>query len=626
MSDGGDNDEKEDNTRTQEIYANLFGESDSAGGSSSRQLGGSTGRFGGDPSTADKKEQVSQKIDIADIPIPLWTDSMEISEERWQTKIEFDDIPDWSPDFVSRISKERVEIFKGGIPTLSELAQLPLPPPPFPHPGHGQSKEYANLRRQAIYEKIRKEVVKAAEPKLPGILTLPTWQEKQDAVDALFESVEHQLRVKESILSGHPQFGRWVERALESYLKTFKKETPTELASSDGAESADEKDEASDEKAVPVFMDCYSAKDPEDQMVPSILMPLKPHPHDGPGRMVEEWELSAHSKSKRIMLRQSTRDIARALQESESARVLVTGRRGVGKTAAIASVVAAARKSGYIVLYMPDGNRLHKLGYYIEPNPKNKELYDLPVLSQEVCDELMTRHESDLEGMEADEATMQQFFTERQLEDLSGYSGSGSMLLVDLLKAAKANVAHAAMCFTVTVDVLTKQTDKPFLMALDEFNCYFEPGHYFHMDYDDSVETAIPYDQINLFKPALDAMALSLEEDEEIPLKTPIAPKRGGVIVGISESCAIARKCTDALTAYASRSVAAGHAGAALHILEVPRFSELEVDHILANYESIGIGHLRNDRGETVMNKEGIAYLRMISSDVGQNLLDVCCY
>ena len=239
---------------------------------------------------------------------------------------------------------------KEGIPTLSELSKIALPPPPFPHPGHGSTKEYANLRRRTHYNYILNEVTKLAEPRISAILARQTWQEKQDAVDELFESIEFQLRESEPILNGHPQFGSWVEQALESYLKGIKggtedgkksaesstdetestvEQSPSEEADFTGADAYPSL--AEDEQALPMFMDCYSSDDPEDQMVPTILNPLKPHPHDGPGRMVEEWELSAHSTSKRILLRQSTRKIARALLESSSARVFVTGRRGVGK-------------------------------------------------------------------------------------------------------------------------------------------------------------------------------------------------------------------------------------------------------------------------------------------------------
>ena len=80
-------------------------------------------------------------------------------------------------------------------------------------------------------------------------------------------------------------------------------------------------------------MDCYNPDDDnaEETVVPEILHPLKPHPQDGPGRMVEEWEMSAHNTSKRILLRQCTRSIARTLENNDSSRIYVHGRKGVGK-------------------------------------------------------------------------------------------------------------------------------------------------------------------------------------------------------------------------------------------------------------------------------------------------------
>jgi hypothetical protein len=59
-------------------------------------------------------------------------------------------------------------------------------------------------------------------------------------------------------------------------------------------------------------------------------------------------------------------------------------------------------------------------------------------------------------------------------------------------------------------------------------------------------------------------------------------------------------------------------------VVDVPQYSAIEVDHILANFEIIGIGRLRFDRGETVMDKHEVAFLRMISGGLGQSLLDAC--
>ena len=42
-----------------------------------------------------------------------WTDPWEISEEQWMSNTVLDDLPDWSPEYVSRISQERVKVHPG---------------------------------------------------------------------------------------------------------------------------------------------------------------------------------------------------------------------------------------------------------------------------------------------------------------------------------------------------------------------------------------------------------------------------------------------------------------------------------------------------------------------------------
>jgi hypothetical protein len=196
---------------------------------------------------------------------------------------------------------------------------MPLPPPACPHPGtDGQVKAYAAYRKQSHYNYIAGKVKEMAKPRVEKILALPSPDDKQDAVDELFESVEVELKNQEEILGMHPHFGKWVERGLEEYLQSVRKG------------DTDAVQESEDEKAQPVFMDCVSP-DEADEIVPSILSPLQAHQKDGPGRMVEEWELSAHKKTKRILLRQCTRSIAQTLEQSEPSRIFVHGRQGVGK-------------------------------------------------------------------------------------------------------------------------------------------------------------------------------------------------------------------------------------------------------------------------------------------------------
>lgn len=66
------------------------------------------------------------------------------------------------------------------------------------------------------------------------------------------------------------------------------------------------------------------------------------------------------------------------------------------QTAALAGIVASARVSGHIVVYLPDGDRLRKHGFYIEPCPYRQGLYNLPEIAKEFCEQLLTSHGEDL--------------------------------------------------------------------------------------------------------------------------------------------------------------------------------------------------------------------------------------
>jgi hypothetical protein len=476
---------------------------------------------------------------------------------------------------------------------------MSLPPPAGPHPGLGQTKAYAKYRKQAQYQHIAEQVREVSKERVEAIMKLSDWDLKQDAVDELFESVHNELKAKEDILGMHPDFGKWVERGLEEYLGQV----------NSGNFSSSETD------AVPIFMDCYNTEEGESVVVPKILNPLQPHKHDGPGRMVEEWEMAAHKNTKRILIRDCTRSIAQVLEKHDSARILVHGRRGVGKSAVLASIVASARKSGHVVLYLPDGDRLRKNGFFITPNAHREGMFDLQNLSQEACEQLVVSHSDDLVGMEADKETMEYYFKDSQLSRIPDYSDD-SISLLHLLRYAKERKNHAPMCYSVVVDRLMNQEEKPFLIVMDEFNCYFDHGHYFHMAYDEDVRNAIPCDKINLFEHAMNAMNLSVAEDAGME-SSPRLMKRGAVIVGTTESHAVRRKVTDSLV------VSAQNQGDQMHVVDVPHFSDLEVDHILANFESIGLGKLRLDRGDTVLNEQEVAYLKMVSGRIGQKLVDI---
>lgn len=86
-----------------EVYADLFGASDNAGTQQQTQQ----------PQRRDqpRKDSVGTSSDGSfKVPEPLWTDNWEISDEEYEKRITFEELPIWSPEFVSRISKERVQL------------------------------------------------------------------------------------------------------------------------------------------------------------------------------------------------------------------------------------------------------------------------------------------------------------------------------------------------------------------------------------------------------------------------------------------------------------------------------------------------------------------------------------
>ena len=651
-----------------------------------------------------------------------WTDPWDL-DPFIERGLDIKSLLDWAPEYVSRISQERVQIYtaKDGrtIPTLTELAtdiSLPLPPPPNPVQ---HMKAYALYRKRYIQKYVYSRVVEYAQPKVNAILKLSDWDSKQDAIDTLYEQVEFTLRDNEQILSKQPNFGTLVERAMEQYLRTVQKTlkdkatvgtnassiAPLHTQSGDTSlpttpEQKKTEQRQKDELSVPIFIDCYNKDiDKPDVPVPQILIPMKSSIPTKPmlGRMVEEWELSALKTSKRIMLRQCTRTIAQIitnattdsnydfsrsnsgnetlattttrLEEStandnttnptsseetaatpaaekkgvaaSSARILVHGVQGVGKTTVLASIVACARQSGAIVLYIPDGNQMHQNGFYIEPDDKRTGIYNLPILSQTVCRHLMESHEKDMNDLMVEAKIIESYFTDAQISRMKEYTKGTSMSIVSLLNHGIDRPDLAPMCYAASMHVLMTQKDKDFIMVLDEGNCFFIPqGHYFHESYDYEVKKSIPYHQINLFEPFLNTMNVTslLANDDNYSPTLDVADasvlpsniQRGAVIISTTESHAIPRIVTDTLIANA-KIVAADESSSStssksppLHVVEVPRLTAIEVEHMLSNYEATGVGNLRLDRGATVMNKNEVSYLHMVSGGVPQHLMNAC--
>jgi len=328
-----------------------------------------------DPADAEfhaRQQQIKEELDQR--TGRLWTDEWIISEEEWLSNKTWDDIEEWTPKLATRKSLESVKVFEGGVPTLQQLSELDLPPSLSVHPGHGSPKQYATHRKKHIKSRLKMAIQLSIHDDLQKILQMESWSDKQEAVDALFEVIEDRVREREPVLGKQPEFGAMVENGLEQVLRMVQGRmrgaaSKVDDASDDAAEDSDNTDGekaaanedskddvlnvVGEETAVPVFMDVANVKNApnsaflaksNDSGIPNLIYPLNVHHREGVGRMVEEWELAANKETRRIMMRDATKAIASKIvdatnccdssvsdSEKGAARVLVTGKRGVGK-------------------------------------------------------------------------------------------------------------------------------------------------------------------------------------------------------------------------------------------------------------------------------------------------------
>ena len=122
---GGDGGDENDGGKDVDgVYADLFGTSDSVGEAAERPTSSGESSWSAldrlkqrnapaEPQPKDSTAATTQSKEEVHIPIPLWTDNWEIPDDMWESTTQFKDLPEWSPDHVSRISTERVQLLPG---------------------------------------------------------------------------------------------------------------------------------------------------------------------------------------------------------------------------------------------------------------------------------------------------------------------------------------------------------------------------------------------------------------------------------------------------------------------------------------------------------------------------------
>ena len=298
----------------------------------------------------------------------LWDDEWVIPDDEWLKNETWDDIEEWRPGNATRVSVESVKVYEGGVPTLGAMSGLELPPPLPKHPGDGDPADYAGHRKREMSRRLKLAVQVTIHDDLKKILEMKNWEDKQDAVDEMYETIEGRVREREPIMGQLPDFAQMVEKELEGVLRMAQSRLRGASAAEKEASAAEGGDaevkegeetnpeptkvddsvldvmDSKKEKPVPIFMDLLaiggkkskSGKDEDDadtkedgtpalseflsgsndKGVPNLIYPLNVHHDDGTGRMVEEWELAAKKDTKRIMMRSAMKEVAGRIVEA----------------------------------------------------------------------------------------------------------------------------------------------------------------------------------------------------------------------------------------------------------------------------------------------------------------------
>ena len=151
----------------------------------------------------------------------------------------------------------------------------------------------------------------------------------------------------------------------------------------------------------------------------------------------------------------------------------------ISKTAALAGLVASARVSGHIVVYLPDGDRLRKHGFYIEPCSYREGLYNLPEIAKEFCEQLLLSHGEDLKEMTVSREDMGKHLSEDQITRLFSRANvddeSASELSMDkILEVGVNSTSLSSGCYGMVISALMNQTTKRvgYLFLLFVFQVY----------------------------------------------------------------------------------------------------------------------------------------------------------
>ncbi|CAM9532338.1 unnamed protein product [Chrysoparadoxa australica] len=201
--------------------------------------------------------------------------------------------------------------------------------------------------------------------------------------------------------------------------------------------------------------------------------------------------------SKAVMIRPTARKLIRGLKmfqvhpsSSHTQRAFVIkGGRGLGKSCALAHAVHYARSNGWVVFYIPRAWRLMHKGLYVQPTPGKEGMYDCPVNALSMLTSFKEAHS---------EQAAQILVKDPETIERRGGS-AGSMTVLDVIEQGMGDETLAPLALTDLKKELDTCTEFPVLIAIDEYNSWFQPTSFqwgTHFVDSHEVTNIVPFMQI----------------------------------------------------------------------------------------------------------------------------------
>eukprot|EP01129_Flabellula_baltica_P001662 TRINITY_DN11605_c0_g1_i1.p1 TRINITY_DN11605_c0_g1~~TRINITY_DN11605_c0_g1_i1.p1 ORF type:complete len:452 (+),score=108.05 TRINITY_DN11605_c0_g1_i1:34-1356(+) len=188
---------------------------------------------------------------------------------------------------------------------------------------------------------------------------------------------------------------------------------------------------------------------------------------DGWAGHLEKKEFKATNRTC-FMIRKETIDAVNWLNKSKDAMftneapppMLLSGERGVGKSAILNSLVYYARKTGWIVFYVPYGENWVHGGDFIRPSRVYEGLWDQPKLARRFLENMLDIHGDQLAQIPVRNPTTQ----------ISSFEGN---TLYDLVEFGVTLPEHSGTVGILLRHELTRTHEFPVLIAVDSYNTLF---------------------------------------------------------------------------------------------------------------------------------------------------------